>query len=312
MRWSRTIAGAVAVCAVLLAAAAAAQDIDPAPVQIRTQRLSEHVYMLTGSGGNMALLTGSEGAVLVDSEYPSLAPKIQAAITALTPRPVRFLINTHAHYDHWGANAAFGRQGAVIIAQQNTRARLEGPQVIALFGTHTPAALPEALPTVTFGEAMTLHIDAEQVELVHASAHTDGDAIVYFRQANVAHTGDVLVVGSYPFIDDSAGGSIDGMIEATAALIARTNPETRFIPGHGPLASYADVVAYHDMLAAVRTRVAALIRAGDTSAEVVAAAPTRDFDARFLGALMKNPDVWVERVDADLRHAGVTPAAQVH
>jgi glyoxylase-like metal-dependent hydrolase (beta-lactamase superfamily II) len=308
MRPPNKITCAIAVWGLMLAGAALAQDVDPGPVQIEVQRLSPRLYFLHGSGGNMALFTGSEGAVLVDSEYSSLAPKIQAAIAALTPRPVRFLINTHCHYDHWGANAAFGRQGTLIIAQQNTRARLAGPQVIALFGTHTPAALPEALPTVTFGEAMTLHIDGEQIDLVHASAHTDGDAIVYFREANVVHTGDVFIVGSYPFIDAGAGGSIDGMIDATAAIIARSDARTRFIPGHGPLARYADVVAYHEMLATVRARVADRIRAGDTTAQVVAAAPTRQFDARYLGTLMKSPDVWVEWVDADLRQAGVGAA----
>ena len=308
MRPAARIACAAALSGLLLAGAAPAQDIDPGPVQVEAQRLSPRLYFLSGSGGNMALFTGAEGAVLVDSEYPSLAPKIQAAIAALTPRPVRFLINTHCHYDHWGANAAFGRQGALIIAQQNTRARLAGPQVIALFGTHTPAALPEAMPTVTFAEAMTLYVDGERIELVHASAHTDGDAIVYFREANVVHTGDVLIVGSYPFIDEGAGGSIDGMIDATAALIARTDARTRFIPGHGPLASYADVVAYHEMLATVRARVVDLIRAGDPPAQVIAAAPTRQFDARYLGARMTSPDLWVERVDADLRRAGVGAA----
>jgi hypothetical protein len=116
-----TVRGVAGWALVLAAVAASAQDVDPGPVQIEVQRLAERVYLLSGSGGNMALFTGSEGAVLVDSEYPSLAPKIQAAIAALTPRPVRFLINTHAHYDHWGANAAFGRGGTVIIAQANTR-----------------------------------------------------------------------------------------------------------------------------------------------------------------------------------------------
>jgi glyoxylase-like metal-dependent hydrolase (beta-lactamase superfamily II) len=299
-----------AVLGLMLAVAAPAQDIDPGPVQIEVQRLSPRLYFLRGSGGNMLLFTGAEGAVLVDSEYPSLAPKIQAAIAALTPRPVRFLINTHCHYDHWGANAAFGRQGTLIIAQQNTRARLAGPQVIELFGTHTPAALPEALPTVTFAEAMTLYVDGERIELVHASAHTDGDAMVYFREANVVHTGDVFIVGSYPFIDEGAGGSIDGMISATAALIARTDVRTRFIPGHGPLASYPDVVAYHDMLATVRARVADLIQAGDSVAQVIAAGPTRPYDARYLGTFLKTPDPWVERVDADLRRAGVKAAPQ--
>jgi glyoxylase-like metal-dependent hydrolase (beta-lactamase superfamily II) len=294
----------------MLAGAVPAQDVDPGPVQIEVQRLSPRLYFLRGSGGNMALFTGAEGAVLVDSEYSSLAPKIQAAIAALTPRQVKFLINTHCHYDHWGANAAFGRQGTLIIAQQNTRARLAAPQVIELFGTHTPAALPEALPSVTFADAMALFVDGEQIELVHASAHTDGDAIVYFRQANVVHTGDVFIVGSYPFIDAGAGGSIDGMIDATAAIIARTNAATRVIPGHGPLSNYDDVVAYHEMLATVRARVADLIRAGDTTPQVVAAAPTRQFDARYLGTLMKSPDVWVEWIDADLRRTGVAPAPQ--
>jgi glyoxylase-like metal-dependent hydrolase (beta-lactamase superfamily II) len=316
--WSRRvsamrgrIACAAAVWGLMLAGAAPAQDIDPGPVKIEAQRLSPRLYFLRGSGGNMALFTGSEGAVLVDSEYAALAPKIRAAIAALTPRPVRFLINTHCHYDHWGANAAFERQGTLIIAQQNTRARLTGPQEIALFGTHTPAALPEALPTVTFAEAMTLYLEGERIELVHASAHTDGDAIVYFRDANVVHTGDVLIVGSYPFIDEGAGGSIDGMIDATAAIIARTDARTRFIPGHGPLASYADVVAYHEMLATVRGRVADLIQAGDSVEQVVAARPTLQFDARYLGTFLKTPDPWVERVDADLRRAGVA-APQVH
>jgi glyoxylase-like metal-dependent hydrolase (beta-lactamase superfamily II) len=309
MRPAGRILCVAAVWGLTFAGVSPAQDIDPGPVQVEVQPLSPRLYFLRGSGGNMALFTGAEGAILVDSEYPSLAPKIQAAIAALTPRPVRFLINTHCHYDHWGANAAFGRQGTVIIAQQNTRARLAGPQVIALFGTHTPAALPEGLPTVTFAEAMTLYDAGERIELVHASAHTDGDAIVYFREANVVHTGDVFIVGSYPFIDEDAGGSIDGMIDATAALIARTDARTRFIPGHGPLAGYADVVAYHEMLATVRARVAVLIQAGDSVAQVVAAGPTRQFDARYLGAFL-NADLWVARVDADLRRAGVAAAPQ--
>jgi len=285
------------------AVAFAQQAQDYAKVEVKAQQLADHLYMLTGAGGNMALLTGDDGAVLVDDQFAPLAPKIRAAIALLTDRPVRVVINTHWHADHTGGNEAFGTTGSVIVAQRNTRERMSTKQRVDLFNLEVPPAPAAALPIVTFDQSVQLHLDGEDISVEHLPhAHTDSDAVLYFAKADVVHTGDVFVQGFYPFIDVGTGGSIDGVIAGSAAVLARIGPTTRIIPGHGALATRQDLQDYHDMLVTVRARVATAIRKGRTLQQVLESRPTAEFDARYARAGTR-PDAWVQRVYTDLARA---------
>ncbi len=289
----------IVICS-LGALATAQQGPDFSKVEVKTQRLADHLYMVTGAGGNMALLTGDDGAVLVDDQFAPLAPKIRAAVALLTERPVRFVINTHWHSDHTGGNESFGGTGAVIVAHRNTRIRMSTKQLVDLFKLEVPPAPAVALPVITFDQSVQLHLNGEDISVEHLPhAHTDSDAVLYFAKADVVHTGDVFVLGLYPFIDLGTGGSIDGVIAGCAAVLARTGPATRIIPGHGALATRADLLAYHDMLVTVRKRVAAAIRQGRTQQQVVESRPTAEFDSRYARAGTP-PDAWVQRVYTDL------------
>ena len=198
-----------------------------------------------------------------------------------------FVINTHWHGDHTGGNAAFGRTGSVIVAHDNVRRRMNVESVNGFSGG-TSRRAREALPIVTFDQAVTLHYNGDELAVVHvANAHTDGDAIIYFRKANVVHMGDTFFNGFYPFIDNSSGGTLAGMVVAADAVLARIDDKTRVMPGHGPLASKSDLQAYRDMLATVRERVSKLVAAGKSQDEVLAAKPTADFDARWGGGFFK-------------------------
>ena len=282
----------------LLSTAVAQQDFTK--VEIRAKPLAGNLQVLFGAGGNMALLTGADGAVLVDDQFAPLAPKIRAAIALLTDQPVRFVINTHWHFDHTGGNEAFGASGSVIVAHQNTRQRMSTRQVVDFFKVTTPPSPAAALPIVTFAESVSLHLNGEDIDAVHvANAHSDSDVVLFFRQANVVHAGDTFVNGPYPFIDMGSGGSIDGLIAAVKVMLARCDEKSQIIPGHGPMANKIDLQAYHDMLLTVRDRVKALLARGRTQEQVLAARPTAEFDARY-GAGAMRPDIWLQRVYADL------------
>ncbi len=303
-RVARNVPGVAALALGALGALAAppsaAQQQDFSKVEIRATQLAPNLYMLVGGGGNMALLLGNDGPVLVDDQFAPLAPKIRAQVALLAERPVRFVINTHWHFDHTGGNEAFGGSGSVIVAHENTRKRMSTRQLVDFFNLETPPSPAAALPLVTFEDSVQLHLDGEDIVAEHvANAHTDTDIVLYFGKANVVHTGDVFVVGGYPFIDMGSGGTIDGVIAGADRILARTNAATRIIPGHGPLSSRQDLQDYRDMLATVRDRVVSLIRKGRTQQQVLDAAPTLEFDARYSKGMMK-ADVWVQRVYVDL------------
>jgi cyclase len=218
----------------------------------------------------------------------------------LTDKPIRFLINTHWHGDHTGANASFGRIGSIIVAQGNVRRRMNSTQIANLSGRATPPSPAAALPVVTFEESVSLHLDGEALDVFHvANAHTDGDAIIRFRKANVVHMGDTFFVGSYPFIDSNSGGTLSGMIAATARMLSEVDDNTKIIPGHGPLAGKVELQEFHDMLASMRERVLKLIRQKKTLEQVVAAKPSADFDSKWSGGFWK-PEQWVSRVYVDV------------
>jgi cyclase len=275
----------------LLTASASAQDQDFSKVEVKTVPVAGSVSMLQGSGGNIGVLVGADGVLIVDDEYASLVPKIKAAVAQLSPKPIRFVVNTHWHGDHTGGNAPMGTDGAVIVAQDNVYKRLSTEQVNGFSKKTIPPSPAVALPQVTFADSVTFQFDGEEVAVLHvAAAHTDGDSVIWFKKANVVHMGDNFFNGLYPFIDTGSGGSIDGMVAAVGLVLGRIDDQTKVIPGHGPLGSKADLKKFHDMLATVRDRIKKAIQQGKTQDQVVASKPTAEFDAVWGHGFLKPED----------------------
>ena len=288
-----------AVFSVLASLPAAAQQ-DFSKFEIKTERLAEGVWMLTGSGGNIGVSAGADGVFMIDSQYAPLTDKIRAAIAGLTARPVRFLFNTHWHADHVGGNENLGKTGVVIVAQENVRKRMSTEQFIKMFNMKEPPSPAAALPLVTFVDSISFHVNGDEVDAFHVPpAHTDGDAIVYFRKANVLHMGDTFFNGMYPFVDLSSGGTIAGMIGACDRGLSMGDAATKVIPGHGPSGNKADLKAFRDMLVSSRDAVAPLVKAGKTLDEVKAAKPTTALDEKWGKGFVK-PDVWATLLYTDL------------
>jgi cyclase len=269
-----------ATAALMACSPALAQQTDFSTVEIKTIPLTGNLYMLMGSGGNMVVSTGKDGSVLVDTEFAPLNEKIRAAIKAAGGSDVKFVVNTHWHGDHSGGNEPFGKAGAVIVAHNNVRVRMSTEQVMAAFNQTVPPSPAAALPTLTFPSRATFHWNGNTVNVFHVeNAHTDGDSIVQFADLNVIHTGDTYMKDTFPFIDRSSNGTIDGFIKASEAVLARSDAGTKIVPGHGDLATRADYQRFHDMLVKVRSNIQTLIDQGKSEDEVVAATPTADFDA---------------------------------
>ncbi|MCL4688083.1 MAG: MBL fold metallo-hydrolase [Burkholderiales bacterium] len=272
------LAAALAAALVLAAPAAAQQDFSK--VEVRAEKLAPTVWMLTGAGGNIGLSAGEDAVFLVDDQYAPLTERITAAIAQVSPKPVRFVLNTHWHGDHVGGNEKLGRAGAVIVAHDNTRKRLSTEQFLEMWRA-TVKPLPRAgLPVITFSRDTTFHLNGEEIRAFHVPrAHTDGDVIVHFSGSDVIHMGDVFWNRLYPLIDTGSGGTVDGMVAAVDRALALAGPGTRIIPGHGPLATKDDLAAYREMLATIGSRIKAMIREGKKLEEIVEANPTADFDA---------------------------------
>ncbi len=267
---SRTLA--VAVLSVIAATSAWAQR-DFSKVEIKTTELVDRIYMLEGAGGNMGLSVGDDGAFLIDDQFAPLSEKIIAAIAAVTDKPVEFVLNTHYHGDHTGGNEEFGKAGAHIVAHDNVRKRL--------MSGDAPAA-PDALPVITFSDTTTFYWNGHEIHVFHPKhAHTDGDAIVIFRDINVVHMGDVMFSGLYPYIDVDGGGDLNGYIAALEAVAVQIDDQTKIIPGHGPLSSKADLEASIAMLKDVRRRIQALIDDDLDEDGVVAADPLADLNEQW-------------------------------
>ena len=297
-RTPKTMLLLAALSLLALAAPGRAQDFETA--RIETVKVADGLHMLIGVGGNLALASGADGALLVDDQYAPMSDKIRAAVRAITPEPVRFVVNTHWHGDHTGGNEEFGRGGAVIVAHENVRRRMSAGQFLELFRRQVPPAPPAALPVVTFSDGVTFHWAGEEIAVRHvARAHTDGDAVVWFRNADAVHTGDLFFHGMYPFIDVQSGGSLAGMIAGVERVLAEAGPATKIIPGHGALSDRAGLEAYRTLLLTVQERVRDAIRRGLTADALVAEAPLAAFEERWGGGFL-SAEQFLRIVHADL------------
>ena len=274
------------------AAAQAALDT----VQVRAVEVAPGVHLLTGRGGNIGVSSGPDGVFLVDDQYAPLTERILAALRTLSPQPPRFVLNTHWHGDHTGGNENLGGAGTLVVAHDNVRVRMSSEQFIERIRLRVPPSPADALPVVTFTDAVTFHLNGDEIHAFHVPpAHTDGDALVHFRRANVLHMGDVYFNGAYPFVDRSSGGSFAGTVAAVERALALADGSTKVIPGHGALSDRAGLSAYRDMLLRARDLVCAAARGGRSLEEVVAAKPLAELDPAwgqgFIGA-----DFFVETI----------------
>ncbi len=296
-------------CAALAALAAAAlpayaQQAQPdfSKVEIRTTKLTDHFYTLEGQGGTIGVFAGPDGVLMVDDEFAPLSAKILAAIKQISDSPVRFLVNTHVHGDHTGGNENFAKMGATLIARDELRDRLAHP-VPAPNGAPGVPAPAAALPVITYEGRLTFHINGEDVVLIPIPrAHTDGDTVIFFPTADVIMTGDVYRSIQYPNIDRANGGSLKGMLDGLGVLIELAGPNTKIVPGHGPVVGRAEVIANRDMILAIRDRVAQLVAQGKTQEEVLAAHPTAEYDARVPNS-KETTERFVNQLYAELKSA---------
>jgi cyclase len=259
-------------------------------VTIKIEKLAPGVAVLFGQGGNIGVSYGPDGTVLIDDQFAPLTPKIQAAVAALGATPVKFLINTHWHGDHSGGNENLGNAGAIIMAHDNVRVRLAAGGVS---GAGTPGARtiatapPAALPVVTYHDGLSLHLNGDEVRAIHMhEGHTDGDSVVYWKKANVVHMGDLFMTqGSMPYVDLGSGGNVRGFVAAADKVLAMTNAETKIIPGHGPMATRADLQAWRNMIADVIAKVEMGIKAKKTLAQIQAMKPAAKWEmpGAFIG-----------------------------
>jgi glyoxylase-like metal-dependent hydrolase (beta-lactamase superfamily II) len=263
--------------------AVAQQAVDYSRVEIRTTDLGNGAYLLNWRGGDSLFLVGDDGVLLVDTSVAQMGPRIKAAIAKVSGKPIKLVINTHAHADHFGANELMAQGGALIIGHEALRARMEKGQYLAAFNQTIPPSPRAALPAVTYADAMAVHFNGETVELIHVPyAHTDNDTLVRFRRANVIHaSGTIGGNGGYPFFDMSSGGSLAGTIAAEDKMLSLSDDKTVIVADEDAPASAADLRASRDALVTIKSRVQKLIDEGKSEAEAIAAKPTQDLDARW-------------------------------
>jgi cyclase len=279
----RIAIAALAASTMLFAGTALAQQ-DRSQVQIKTTDLGNKTYMLEGAGGNITIAVGTDGIIMVDTQFADLSDRIKAAIKAISPLPIKYIINTHFHGDHTGGNANFQKDGAVVLAQDNIRVRLLAGTQNGTTGNKTPPLSGDAIPKETYiGGQKTIEVGGRKAVLTHVyNAHTDGDTYVYFPDANVICTGDIMNSNHrYQQVDFANGGDIRGMIRATEEWLKLANDQTKVVVGHGALANKAKVAEYNAMVKAARERIEKLYREGKSEAEVVAADPLKDLNATW-------------------------------
>ncbi|WP_339860889.1 MBL fold metallo-hydrolase [Paremcibacter congregatus] len=273
--------------------AALAQDNQYDTVNITTTKVGDGVYMLQGAGGNIGVSAGEDGVFMIDDQFSPLTPKILAAISAISKKPVKFLINTHWHYDHTGGNENLGQQGVVIVAHDNVYKRMSTDQMIEAFNKEIPASPRAALPVVSFNDEVTFHLNDLHIKARHFShAHTDGDSVILFQDRNIIHMGDLFFNGMYPFVDRSSGGSLAGVIAAVGKILELCDQNTKIIPGHGPLATTQDLKDYHAMMQKAVSILTPLAQKGLSTEEVIKLNPLKELNDKWGGGFMK-PEAFI-------------------
>lgn len=263
-------------------------------VEIKTNPITEQIYMITGKGGNIGLFIGEDGTFLIDDQYAPLTEKIIAAIKSVGGSFPKFLINTHYHGDHTGGNENLGQGGTLIFSHDNVRDRLSAGSFIAAFDKKRKAVSKKGLPVVTFSEDISFHLNGETIKAIHVPhAHTDGDSFIHFKKANIVHAGDLFFNGFYPFIDVTHGGSLKGTIKAVDRVLSLSDDNTKIIAGHGPLGDKAQLVQYRQMLGTAYERLSKLKAEGKSAQEASAAEPLADLEATW-GDGMFTGDRWIE------------------
>ena len=257
---------------------------------LQISQVAEGIHVIMGNGGNIGVSAGEDGVFMIDDQFAPVTDKLRELIAGVSDKPIRFLLNTHFHGDHTGGNENLGSAGVTIFAHDNVRARL--------LGQGAPAV---ALPVVTFNDTTTFHMNGQTIHVFHAAAaHTDGDALIHFREADVIHMGDTYFNGFYPFIDVASGGSLDGTLAAADQALALADDNTRIIPGHGPMSNRAELMAYRGMLIAARDGIQPMIADGKTVEQVIAAKPTAALDGEW-GDGFLNPDRFVRIVYSSMK-----------
>ena len=277
-----------------LAAPAMAQQKE---VKIKTEKLSDTIYVLSGKGGNIGVSAGADGVFIIDDKFAVMTDQIKAILAEISDKPVNYVINTHWHFDHTGGNENFGKSGSAIIAHDNVRKRMKTGGYIAAAGKTFDPSPDVALPVITFNDSMSLHLNGEEARLIHVkSAHTDGDGIIFFKDSNIVHMGDAFVSRNYPFIDRASGGSVDGIIEAARIVLSMSDAKTQIIPGHGAVTDIVKLKAYMEMNIHVRAKITAMKKKGMSLEDVFAADPlsevkevwgrqSKEWNDRFVSAI---------------------------
>lgn len=260
-------------------------------VQIRPQKITDQVYLLKGSGGNIGLLTGGDGLLMIDDQFAPLSEKIAKAINGLDAGQIRFLVNTHIHGDHSGGNENFKKMGVTIVAHDMVRENMSKETINARTNQPVPPRDKAAWPEVTFADRMNFHMNGEDIELYHfTNGHTNGDVVIRFVKANVYHVGDLFNRGSFPYIDAGNGGDPIGLVANFDKMLALIDDNAKVIPGHGNLGTKADVKAYRDMLFDIQTQVASALKKGKKVEDIGAMNITAKYDQLFPTAFIKGKD----------------------
>ncbi|HEV8580804.1 MAG TPA: MBL fold metallo-hydrolase [Thermoanaerobaculia bacterium] len=292
----------------LAALPAAAQQQDFSKVEMKVVPVSGNIYMLQGAGGNIGVSAGSDGILIVDDQYAPLAEKIRAALKGINLGKLKFILNTHWHGDHTGSNAVFGPE-APIIAQENVRKRLSTPQHVS--GNDVAPSPAEALPVITFADAVSVHFNGEEIKAIHfPHGHTDGDSVIFFTKSNAVHMGDDFFAGRFPFVDLESGGSVQGLIDNVAKVIAQIPADAKVIPGHGRLSSVEDLKAYHRMLAETTE----VVRKGMAAGKSLEQLQTEGLPEQWkdYGSGFTDTKAWIATIHSSLGSAAKNPGGSTH